>query len=263
MAIFLEQELLQNNRMKNKLIKNILGISILEGLVATAIVGIGFVAVLQMVTYSATSINTSGERTKANYIVSMVAEDIIGHKDTHFGLSSAPIKTGTETQTITNDEGLTEDVEVDVFETASNAGVPKFAEKLSQVSWQSKAQGKGCTPSKKTGADFSNVYDDQKVDAYNNKDQKWNNIIKGDRYLRCKGSKDLKKVKIYNINYDTGEYKHNLDNFNLDPGSVPDGEALDYYFFDEAMYIGRIQINLNNGKKRKFLYFQADYKIRK
>ena len=59
------------------------------------------------------------------------------------------------------------------------------------------------------------------------------------------------------------EYKHNLDNFNLDPGSVPDGEALDYYFFDEAMYIGRIQINLNNGKKRKFLYFQADYKIRK
>ena len=30
--------------------------------------------------------------------------------------------------------------------------------------------------------------------------------------------------------------------------------------FDEAMYLGRIQINMNNGKKRKFLYFQADYK---
>ena len=29
------------------------------------------------------------------------------------------------------------------------------------------------------------------------------------------------------------------------------------------MYIGRVQINLNNGKKRKFLYFQADYKIKK
>ena len=74
---------------------------------------------------------------------------------------------------------------------------------------------------------------------------------------------NFKKVKLYNINYDTGEYKHDLDNFNLNPGGVPDGEALDYYFFDEAMYIGRIQINLNNGKKRKFLYFQADYKIRK
>ena len=33
--------------------------------------------------------------------------------------------------------------------------------------------------------------------------------------------------------------------------------------YDDGLYIGRIQINLNNGKKRKFLYFQADYKIRK
>ena len=32
---------------------------------------------------------------------------------------------------------------------------------------------------------------------------------------------------------------------------------------DDGMYIGRVQINLNNGKKRKFLYFQTDYKIRK
>ena len=28
--------------------------------------------------------------------------------------------------------------------------------------------------------------------------------------------------------------------------------------FDE-MYIGRIQLNTNDGKKRKVLYFQADY----
>ena len=28
------------------------------------------------------------------------------------------------------------------------------------------------------------------------------------------------------------------------------------------MYIGRIQINLNGGKKRKYLYFQADYEIK-
>jgi len=32
--------------------------------------------------------------------------------------------------------------------------------------------------------------------------------------------------------------------------------------YDEAMYVGRIQINLNDGKKRKFLYFQSDYKIK-
>ena len=32
--------------------------------------------------------------------------------------------------------------------------------------------------------------------------------------------------------------------------------------YDEAMYVGRIQINMNDGKKRKFLYFQSDYKIK-
>ena len=52
--------------MKNKFIKNILGITILEGLVSTAIVGSGVVAILQMVNYSVQSIDVSGERTKAN-----------------------------------------------------------------------------------------------------------------------------------------------------------------------------------------------------
>ena len=32
--------------------------------------------------------------------------------------------------------------------------------------------------------------------------------------------------------------------------------------FDESMYLGKIQINLNDGKKRKFLYFQADYLVK-
>ena len=31
--------------------------------------------------------------------------------------------------------------------------------------------------------------------------------------------------------------------------------------FDKAMYIGRVQININNGKKRKYLYFQSNYEI--
>ena len=30
---------------------------------------------------------------------------------------------------------------------------------------------------------------------------------------------------------------------------------------DLEMYIGRVQINLNDGKKRKYLYFQSDYKL--
>ena len=43
--------------------KKILGLSLLEALVSTAIVGIGFVAILQMTNYSVQSIYTSGERT--------------------------------------------------------------------------------------------------------------------------------------------------------------------------------------------------------
>ena len=58
------------------------GVTLLESIVATAIVAIGFIAIFQMVNYSVLSIDTSGERTKANYLVAMVAEDLIGDKNT-------------------------------------------------------------------------------------------------------------------------------------------------------------------------------------
>ena len=258
--------------MKKKFIKNILGISILEGLVATAIVGIGFVAVLQMVTYSATSMYTSGERTKANYIVAMLAEDIIGYKDTHFGVSAAPVEGAKKTVTVKDDDG--NDVEVDVDVTINPADNPKFSEQLRVNGYNSKGDGdRGCTQSKKVVGDVKNVYEDQKYNAYENKEKKWKEIIGGDRYLTCKGKLDLKKVKIYNINSFTGDHRYPTNHFNLNHSfpnassdiatDPPDDEAHDYYFYDKAMYIGRIQINLNNGKKRKFLYFQSDYKIKK
>ena len=57
-------------------IKKILGLSILEALVSTAIIGIGFVAILQMTNYSVQSIYSSGERTKANYLTNLIAEDL-------------------------------------------------------------------------------------------------------------------------------------------------------------------------------------------
>ena len=60
------------------------GITLLEALVATAIVGIGFIAVFQMVNYSVRSIDVSGERTKTNYLVGMVAEDVIGDRFTSY-----------------------------------------------------------------------------------------------------------------------------------------------------------------------------------
>ena len=57
------------------------GITLIEGLVATSIIGIGFVAVFQMVQYSVRSIDVSGERTKANYLAGMVAEDLYSDKN--------------------------------------------------------------------------------------------------------------------------------------------------------------------------------------
>ena len=43
------------------------GLTLIEALVSTAIVGIGFVAIFSMVNFSVQSIDSSAERTKANY----------------------------------------------------------------------------------------------------------------------------------------------------------------------------------------------------
>ena len=58
--------------------KKISGLSLLEALISTAIVGIGFVAILQLTNYSVQSIYTSGERRMANYLTNMIAEDTLG-----------------------------------------------------------------------------------------------------------------------------------------------------------------------------------------
>ena len=47
--------------------KSNLGVSIIEALISMVIVGIGFVAVLQITQYSINSVKTSGERTKATF----------------------------------------------------------------------------------------------------------------------------------------------------------------------------------------------------
>mgnify|MGYP001440398602 FL=1 len=66
---------------KKMINKKVSGLSLLEALISTAIVGIGFVAILQMTNYSIQSIYTSGERTKANYLTNVIAEDVIGQRD--------------------------------------------------------------------------------------------------------------------------------------------------------------------------------------
>ena len=82
---------LLNIKMINKSEK---GVSLLEAIISTAIIGIGFVAIFQMVQYSIRSIDVSGERTKATYLSSMIAEDLYSDKnqekdkDTHKGFEN-------------------------------------------------------------------------------------------------------------------------------------------------------------------------------
>ena len=229
--------------MKNKFIKNILGITILEGLVSTAIVGIGFVAILQMVNYSVKSIDVSGERTKANYLVTMIAEDIIGHRDSIYGISAT-------------DENIVFDGGNVVSDDDSHK---KFADHLTE-GWEApdacKREVAGGTD---TATNVANIYPEEAdniVDAPRNKEAKWDNIISKDRYLKCRGEKDIKKVKVFKVC--SWGCTYSIAGASKDEDSA--GYIINYY--DEAMYIGRVQINLNNGKKRKFLYFQADYKLK-
>ena len=223
-----------------KNVKNILGLSILEALVSTAIVGIGFIAILQMVNYSVQSIDTSGERTKANYLVSMMAEDIIGHRNTLYGVSAEAegVKFGSDgTIELQKEDG-------------STSQINKFIDHLQGAPFVAgeglagPCAGTGTTAVNVSGGE--NIYQDQQVDAPRNKEAKWRAIFDNNRYLKCKGEKDIKKLKVYKI---------------CRWGTVCPHINNDVY--DDGLYVGRIQVNLNNGKKRKFLYFQADYKIRK
>ncbi len=218
--------------------KTQLGLTLLEALISTAIVGIGFVAVFNMVNFSVQSIDTSGERTKANYLVSMIAEDIIGHKDTIHGESND------DENIVFNAEGKPVKVDGDgeVIEEYK-----KFAEHLKDNEWNVGAGENICANKSdyKRADDIDALYTDEKVDAPRNKENKWKEIFGSDRYLKCKSRKDIKNVKVFQIcKWDHCDYK----NENV---------------YDDGLFIGRVQINMNDGKKRRFLYFTADYQLKK
>ena len=58
--------------------KNIKGISVLESLVCLVIIGIGFVAMLQLSSFSINAMDRSLEKNKMNFLSEMVLEDMIG-----------------------------------------------------------------------------------------------------------------------------------------------------------------------------------------
>ena len=220
--------------------KKNLGLTIIEALVSTVVVGIGFIAVFQMTNFSVRSIDTSSERTKANYLVSMMAEDVLGHSRTVHGVNT-----------------LTGDYAVDIDGSIQIEGVKQptarlFTDHLAAVEFRTDgcdgpaAVTVGGTDTPDDGAPKS-IYETEHIDASSNKEEKWMRIFSENRYLKCKGENDVRRLKMYKICRWGGV----CDRYN-DPSVTDDG-----------MFIGRVQVNLNNGKKRKYLYFQADYNIRK
>ena len=144
---------------KKKERKPIKGMTLIEALVATAIIGIGFVAVFQMVRYSVQSIGVSGERTKANYLVSMVAEDVISEK---------------------------------------HSESPTANTKLMDHLLILRGSGTSASWSMGTCSDGTTVYNNH-TDAFSNKKEKWDNWFSTKRIKCNKKEPNRKSLKVFDI----------------------------------------------------------------
>ncbi len=187
------------------------GITLLESMMATAIVAIGFIAVFQMVNYSVHSIDVSGERTKANYLVSMIAEDIIGDKNTTYA-----------------DKKKFKDALLDGRDS------DKFAWKMDK-----------CSAGVASSGSYTNAYDNKTKNKWTNRFSK--------RRLKCASDNDTKMLSVFDIcssiakgvNSPNCDYKTNDPHFMQSTG-------------DGVMIIGKMQVNMNNQRVKKVLYFQID-----
>ena len=184
-------------------IKNILGITLVEALVSVVIVSIGFISIFQMVNYSVRSIDISGERTKSNYLVAMVAEDLMADKNQEYGGK-------------------------------------KFYKHLLDTSGKGWEMG-SCSNGVSSASNYTN--------APQNKMQKWNDRFSKKR-IKCKGALDKKILKIFDICHSS-----------INPACNNLGQNNSNYtrqLYYNKNHFGRMEVNLNNGNKRKYIYFQID-----
>ena len=274
------------------------GLSIIEALMATAIVGVGFIAVFQMVNFSVNSINTSGERTKASFLSAMVAEGFIGYRDSIGGVSSANQDNVyyyggrariTETEGTYNPNTDPVCMKFSEYYLALTSGNQSICSPVGEEDFGEEGNEKDANLSKAVEHDHTK----EKVDlesvrgilvdgcpkerfteatslrpihgenaqlagnAPQNKLIKWIRMFAENRGVKCKSDKDFKSIDMFEMcvwsDKDTKE-----DGFVEKTKScqIPNANI-----YDESMFVGRIQINLNDGKKRRFLYFQSDYKI--
>lgn len=247
--------------LKNGLVNNLRkvkekGLTILEALIATAVVGIGFVAIFQMVNYSVLSINSSSDRTKANYIVSMIAEGIIGYRDTVGGLnkdqeSEVYYKNGKphiKSGEVEHECKKFAEYYKDLGATGGKCGGGTPAEAGGADLTEKKINIKKCDKQKRTSADAYRAIHGEGAqlfdDAPRNKIIKWLRILTENRVVKCRSKKDFRSIKIFE--------QSPWGNADLTNSNIT----------DEKIYMGRIQINMNDGKKRKYVYFQADYNLK-
>jgi Tfp pilus assembly protein PilV len=186
----------------NKL-KNILGLTLIEAMVSVVIVGIGFISIFQMVNYSVRSIDVSGERTKTNFLVSMVAEDLMADKDQEYG----------------------------------GKNFHEYLLGTSNKGWRMGSCSNGTT----SNSNFTN--------APQNKMQKWDNRFSKKR-IKCKGPNDIKALKIFDICHSSLSPNCNYVG--------PNDSTYERQLYYNKRYFGRMEVNLNNGTKRKYIYFQID-----
>ena len=236
------------NKMKNRKEK---GMSILEAIVASVIVGIGFIGIFQMVGYAVNSIDVSGERSKTNHLVGMIAEGVIGYRDTLVGV------TEDEEKTLIYENGkaymATEDSRkkcskfVEYYANLLYSDSPEVCGSDTKTASANAINVAKCSTTSKENKPALFKKDEKSIwgakSAAGNQMLKWEAILSEDQLIKCKSEKDSKTIKMFEMCRWT---KNNC-------------EFAKNAIFDERMYVGRIQFNLNDGKKRRFLYFQADY----
>ena len=142
-----------------------LGLSILEALVATVIVGIGFVAVFQMVNYSAVSINTSAERTKTIFLIDMIAEDLVA------------------AQNFVDEDGN------------KLHAIDSFDETKQILNITSCEQYEGDGDMYPSNVDA----DETTLETSGRKVAKWKHLIASDNAIKCRSNRDTRSVRVFKI----------------------------------------------------------------
>ena len=155
-----------------------------------------------MVNYSIRSIDVSGERTKSNFLVAMVAEDLMADREQEYNKK-------------------------------------KFHEHLLNTSNKGWEMGT-CSSGASSNTNFDN--------APQNKMQKWDNRFSKKR-IKCRGANDKKILKIFDICHSSVSACNYV---------FPSNAKYERQIYYNKRHFGRMEVNLNNGKKRKYIYFQID-----